>query len=1092
MNRVLAPSNTFRQYSSPNDCLAAFSTLSSFVVSGWRGSNPNLRNPPSLSFQLQNLVEKYKQSLPSVDIPVLSPFPSPAETKFPNHADDSQSYFSTFEKLIHRYGSSSDTSDAQSLQTQLIKNGFTKDVFLCNTLINLLCKTGEMVLAQQIFEGMPEKNTVSWTCLMSGYVRRGMPDEASSLFCSMVREGFVPTHFSYGTALKACQDSGPCSLELGKQIHALISKTRYISDVVVGNALISMYGHCCISSPDNARRLFDGISTKNSISWNSIISVYSKIGDICSACDLFSEMQRDEFWTSIKPNEYTYGSLITATYSSYLLYPRSNLHLLKQMLSLIMKHGFLSDLYVGSAFVSAFSRLGLLDLARGIFEQMPNKNAVSLNGLLVGLVQQKRGEEALEVFRESRDLAGQNPDSYVVLLSACAEFTDKEEGRRKGREVHGYVVKNVLSNEKVAISNGLINVYAKCGYVDVACRVFKLMVVRDLISWNSLIAGLDQSGHFEEALDCFCDLKKNRFSPSNFALISTLSSCASLGWIRIGMQVHCEGIKLGLDLDVSVSNSLLKLYAESGFMSECCRLFYLMPEYDQVSWNSMIGALANSEGSILQAVETFSSMMQGGWSLNRVTFINILVAISSLSLLELGRQIHSLVIKYSLADDSAVENALLSCYAKCGEMSICELIFHRMSHRRDEVSWNSMVSGYVRNGLLEKAMDFLWYMMHNGQKMDAFTYATVLSACASIATLGCGTEVHAHGIRACLESDVVVESALVDMYSKCGRIDYASKVFGSMSSKNKFTWNSMISGYARHGHGEKALNVFKEMLEKDQKPDHVTFVGVLSACSHVGLVDQGLKYFDSMVKTYGLFPKLEHYSCMVDLLGRAGELDKMDEFIRMMPMTPNTLIWRTVIAACCRKSNRNSDLGKQAAKKLLELEPENPANYVLISHMHASAGRWEDVAKIRTLMRGEQVKKEAGCSWATLKDGVHVFVAGDRSHPESHKIYAKLKMLNEKMKSAGYIPQTKFALYDLEVENKEEILSYHSEKLAVAFLLIHTSGIPIRIMKNLRVCGDCHSALGYISKIVSRQIIVRDSNRFHHFEGGKCSCGDYW
>ncbi|KAG9456832.1 hypothetical protein H6P81_001340 [Aristolochia fimbriata] len=1061
MSRVLAPTNAYRLYNFQNHLLAAFSALSSSessLTSARRCSDTRLKFLPSSLLNLQNLIEKYKESIRSVELPVLSPVLGPGESRFVNHAGDSQSDIGKYEKLAHRYKSSCDAFDAQSLHTQLIKNGFLKDVFLCNTLVNILSKAGEMVIAQQVFDGMLEKNTVSWTCLMSGYVQRGMPDEASTLFCSMVREGFEPTHFSYGAALKACQDSGPCRLELGKQIHALISKTGYISDVVVSNALISMYGSCCISSPDIARRTFDEMPTKNSISWNSIISVYSKTGDIFLACELFSEMQKEGCWTGITPNEYTYGSLITATYHSYLLSPCSNLRLLEQMLSQIMKAGVFSDLYVGSAFVSAFARLGLLDLARRIFEQMPNRNAVSLNGLLVGMVQQKRGEEALEIFRESRDLVEQNLDSYVVFLSACAEFTNGKEGRRRGREVHGFLIKSVFSTEKIAISNGLINMYGKCGYVDAACKVFNLMLIKDLISWNSLIAGLDQNGCFEEALECFCNLKRNGFLPSNFALISSLSSSASLGWNRVGMQLHCEGIKLGLDVDVSVSNSLLKLYAESGFMSDCCRVFHLMPEYDLVSWNSMIGALANSEGSILEAVEIFSSMMHGGWCLNRVTFINILVAISSLSFLELGRQIHSLVMKYSLGEDSAVENALLSCYAKCGEMSTCELIFYRMSHRRDEVSWNSMVSGYVQNGLLEKAMDFLWHMMHNGRKMDGFTYATVLSACASIATLGSGMEIHAHGIRACLESDVVVESALVDMYSKCGRIDYASKIFGFMSFKNKFTWNSMISGYARHGHGEKALNVFKEMLEKDKEPDHVTFVGVLSACSHVGLVDQGLKYFDSMVKAYGLFPKLEHYSCMVDLLGRAGELDKMEEFVRMMPMTPNTLIWRTVIAACCRKSR----------------------------------WRWEDVAKIRNLMRGEQVKKEAGCSWATVKDGVHVFVAGDRSHPESDKIYAKLKMLNEKMKTAGYIPQTKFALYDLEVENKEEILSYHSEKLAVAFLLIRTSGIPMRIMKNLRVCGDCHSALGYISKIVSRQIIVRDSNRFHHFEDGKCSCGDYW
>ncbi|URD90895.1 repeat-containing protein [Musa troglodytarum] len=374
-----------------------------------------------------------------------------------------------------------------------------------------------------------------------------------------------------------------------------------------------------------------------------------------------------------------------------------------------------------------------------------------------------------------------------------------------------------------------------------------------------------------------------------------------------------------------------------------------------------------------------------------------------------------------------------------------------------------MISGYIQNGLMQKAMDFVWFMIHNGPKMDGFTFATVLSACASIAALDSGMEIHAFGIRSHLETDVVVGSALVDMYGKSGRIDYASRVFESMNSRNEFSWNSMISGYARHGNGDKALKVFREMQQWGQEPDLVTFVGVLSACSHAGLVEEGSKYFESM-KNHGLVPQMEHYSCMIDILGRTGKLNEMEDFIKKMPVRPNNLIWRTVLVACRRsKDGAKSGIWKQASEMLLELEPENPVNYVLISSMYAYRGRWEDVAKTRTAMRTLPVKKEAGRSWVTLHDGLHVFVAGD-----------------------------KFALYDIDMETKEELLSYHSEKLAVAFVLTRSCRVPIRIMKNLRVCGDCHSAFCYISKIVGRKITLRDCNRFHHFENGKCSCGDFW
>lgn len=277
-----------------------------------------------------------------------------------------------------------------------------------------------------------------------------------------------------------------------------------------------------------------------------------------------------------------------------------------------------------------------------------------------------------------------------------------------------------------------------------------------------------------------------------------------------------------------------------------------------------------------------------------------------------------------------------------------------------------------------------------------------------------------------------------------------------------------------------------------QPPDHVTFVGVLSACSHMGLVEEGFKHFNCMSKVYALTPRMEHFSCMVDLLGRAGEFDRMEDFVNKMPVEPNVLVWRTVLGACSRANGRKTELGRKSSEMLLELEPQNAVNYVLLSNMYASSGKWEDVAKARKAMREAEVKKEAGCSWVTMKDGVHVFVAGDRAHVDRDLIYEKLQELNRKMKDAGYVPQTNFAMYDLELENKEELLSYHSEKLAVAFVLTRTSSLPIRIMKNLRVCGDCHSAFKYISKIVQRKIILRDSNRFHHFNDGKCSCGDYW
>ncbi|XP_050379880.1 putative pentatricopeptide repeat-containing protein At5g09950 [Argentina anserina] len=1031
---------------------------------------PKPRRPPHPAFS--SLIPSPHHSEPS-HLHIQTPPPPPHST-------------STYAHLLNHFNHSLSQNEAQTFHLQILKHGFTRDLFLCNTLINVYVRINSFSNARKLFDEMPHKSSVTWACLISGYARGGMSEEACGQFKRMIWEGFVPSVYAFGSVLRACQELGPGRLKFGMQVHGMLSKT-HDSDVLLGNVVMTMYGRCLGSAYD-AYRAFCETKVRNLVSWNSIISVYCQRGDAVSAYELFSEMQKDGAGLDLRPNEYTFGSLVPACCNLV----DSGLVLLQQMLSRVCKAGFLQDLYVGSALVSGFARVGLIDYARKIFEQMGERNVVSMNGLMVGLVRQKRGEEAARVFMEMQELVGMNADSLVVLLSSFAEFSVLEEGKRRGREVHACVIVSGLIHSKVAVENGLVNMYAKCGAINDACSVFRVMKEKELISWNTLISGLDQNECFEDAVLKFCEMRRSKLMPSIFTLISALSSCSSLEWIKMGQQIHCEALKLGLDLDVSVSNALLALYSNTGCLNESRKVFFLMPEYDQVSWNSIVGALASSEASGSEAVEYLLEMMRSGWELNRVTFISILSAVASLSLRELGQQIHAVVLKYNAAKDCAIENALIACYGKCGYIDDCEKIFSRMPDRRDEVSWNSMISGYIHNELLPKAMDLVWFMMQKGHKLDSFTFATVLSACASVATLERGMEVHACAIRSCLEADVVVGSALVDMYSKCGRIDYASRFFKLMPVRNVYSWNSLISGYARNGDGQNALRIFTQMEQQDQPPDHVTFVGVLSACSHAGLVDEGFQRFNSMSKVHGLAPRMEHYSCMVDLLGRAGKQNMIEDFIKKMPMKPNVLIWRTVLGACCRANGRNTELGRMAGEMLLELEPENAVNYVLLANMYASGGKWDDVAKARMTMRKAAVKKEAGCSWVTMKDGVHVFVAGDKLHPEKDLIYEKLKELNKKMRDAGYVPETKFALYDLELENKEELLSFHSEKLAVAFVLTRQSQLPIRIMKNLRVCGDCHSAFKYISKIVDRKIVLRDSSRFHHFADGKCSCGDFW
>ncbi|EPS62296.1 hypothetical protein M569_12493 [Genlisea aurea] len=1004
-----------------------------------------------------------------------------------------------YDSLIEKYRISSSSHGANRFHGDALKNGIVADLFIANTIISRYAGDEDMLSALDVFDEMPVRNSVTWSCLISGYTSNGMSHDAFSAFRDMISVGFSPNHYSLGSALRACQKLGEDGggLKHGIQIHGLISKTRYGSDVVVCNVLISMYGSCSSSSEevrsDRSWLAFQGIANKNSISWNSIISIYSRRGDAFSAFSLFSDMQKEGFGIDYRPTEYTFTSLITAASES----PDHDRipTLLEQLLARIEMSGFSQDLYVGSALVNGFARCGAVDAAKKVFRHMGVKNAVSLNGLMVGLVKQKKGEEAFDIFLKSRGEIRFNADTYVLVSTSFGEFRCPEVGKRKGKEIHGYLIRKGSIDSSVAVGNSLINMYAKCEAVEDACSVFETMVDKDAVSWSSLISGLDRNGCFEDALSSLRSMKRDGSIRSNFTLISGLSSCSGLLWIKMGEQIHCESVKLGLNDDVSVSNTLLSLYADAGCMNECGKVFGSMRLRDRVSWNSMIRA------SAVDSAAYFTEMLRAGWDPDGVTFINVLASAASRSDLRLARQIHSSVLKWNCReeDGNALENSLLTCYGKCGEVDDSERIFSRMTGGRDDISWNSMISGYIRSERLADAMELVSLMLRDGgKKPDRFTFATVLSACASVATLVHGMEVHACAVRACSVSDVFVGSALVDMYAKCGRIEYASKVFASMPLRNVYTWNSMVSGYARHGDGSKALQIFDRMKEESQVPDHVTFVGVLSACSHMGLIDEGYRHFESMRKEYQLVPQVEHFSCMVDLLGRAGEFDKLEEFVDGMPMSPNVLIWRTVLAACGRaKSRRLLDLGTRAAEKITELEPENAVTYILLANMYASGERWESMAAARRRIKTASAGKEAGCSWVCVKDdGVHVFVSGGKSHPRIDAIHEKLGELHREMKARGYVPETRHSsLHDLELENKEEILSHHSERLAVAFVLTlkKKSDMPIRIMKNLRVCVDCHTAFKYISEIVAgRQIVLRDSNRFHHFKDGECSCNDYW
>lgn len=429
-------------------------------------------------------------------------------------------------------------------------------------------------------------------------------------------------------------------------------------------------------------------------------------------------------------------------------------------------------------------------------------------------------------------------------------------------------------------------------------------------------------------------------------------------------------------------------------------------------------------------------------------------------------------------------------YSKCGDVDNARKVFDRMGER-DVVSWSSMISGYAHNGYSTETLEFFDLMRVSDVRANRVGLLSSLLACGQLGAMRKGEWLHNYAIRKGFEMDVLVATAIVDMYAKCGSLDLARLVFDRVDGKDVVCWSAMIMSYGYHGLVKEAITVFDRMVVAGVSPNHATFTGILSACSHSGLLQEGKKYFDSMQSQYGLEPKLNHYTCMVDILGRAGKLNEAQDLMEKMPMDPDSSMLGSLLGAC--RIYGDLDLGEKVADKIFELDAAHAGYYVLLSNIYAAKLRWNDAARVRKLMVERKIAKVQGFSLIEHGNRIYKFGVDDRSHPESQEICSYLQELTARAKQIGYVPQVELALHDVEEETREAALSCHSERLAVAFGLMKLRpGSPVRITKNLRICADCHNAIKLISKVASRLIIVRDANRFHHFENGVCSCNDYW
>lgn len=823
-----------------------------------------------------------------------------------------------------------------------------------------------------------------------------------------------------------------------------------------------------------ACQVLDEIPQPDISYYNHLLFDYSSSNLNREAFNLFSEIRR-------QPDISCDGSTLSCILKSC-----ACLHdkiLGKQIHCHCIKCGYEADVSVGTSLVDMYMKCRSVGDGEQVFDKMPDRNVVTWTSMLTGYTHNGLPSLVLELFIQmQREGIRPNPFTFASVLGASAAKGAVESGIL----VHGQVIKFGFGST-VFVCNSLINMYSKSGLISEAIAVFENMEYRDAVSWNGMIAGLVLNNFDFEALELFHKMRVTGMKLTQSIFATIIKLCANLKELSFARQLHCNVMKTGFEYDVTVRTALMVAYSKGGEMDDAFNLFSTLLEFQNVvSWTAMIGGYLQNSGIEMAAV-LFCKMRREGVRPNDFTYSTILTASPVIS----PFQIHTQVIKANYDKLSSVGTALLFAYVKLGNTHEAAVVF-KLIEEKDIVAWSAMLAGYAQIGDAEGAIQLFHQMGRDGIQPNEFTLSSLLNASSSpTAAVEQGKQIHGCSIKLGHENAMCVSSALVTMYAKRGSIDNAYKVFRRQKERDLVSWNSMVSGYAQHGYGKKALEIFEEMERQGLEMDGITFIGVISACTHAGLVDEGSRYFDLMIKDHQIDPTMEHFACMVDLYSRAGKFEEAMELIKEMPFPAGATVWRTLLGAC--RVHRNLELGKLAADKLISLEPQDSAAYVLLSNIYAAAGKWEERAKVRKLMDERKVKKEAGSSWIEVKNKTHSFVACDRSHPLADQIYAKLEELSTKLKDAGYHPDTNFVLHDVEEEHKEVMLSQHSERLAIAFGLISTpSGSPLQIVKNLRVCGDCHTVLKLISQIERRDIVVRDSNRFHHFKGGSCSCGDYW
>ncbi|GAB4829082.1 hypothetical protein Ancab_018744 [Ancistrocladus abbreviatus] len=727
------------------------------------------------------------------------------------------------------------------------------------------------------------------------------------------------------------------------QLHAHLLVTGLHHEPQASTKLIELYAQK--GSLKSAQNVLETYQNPDSFMWGVLIKCFVWNGFSKEGISLYYEMLQHK----IKPNAFVFPSILRAC-SEY-----DDQGIGKIVHGTVIKSGFETDDVIQTALLSMYGELGFIDHARKVFDEMSVRDVVSWSSMILSYVHNRLAREGLEMFR---DLVSEGLEADWVTMLSVAEACGELGFVKFTKSIHGYALRHEITSDEGALANFLIVTYSKCGDLCSAKQLFQNVTYRSVYTWTTMIASYNQTANCKEALEVFIKMQNSGTEPNSVTLASIVRSCASLGLINEAKSCYSYAIRKGIDRDHELLGpSLIYMYAEYGNPTDCKKIFDRVIRKSIIMWNMLI-SVHTQKGLVEDASLLFVQMHMQGFLPDSFSLSSVLSACGSIGFCLLGCQIHSHIVKTGHSDEF-VHNSLIDMYSKCGFMDSAYLIFDQLQDK-SVIAWNSLLCGLAQNGKYFEAIGLFDHMYSNQLEMNEVTFSSVIQACSNLGYLEKGKWIHHKLIINDTEKDMYIDTALTDMYAKCGEIKMAQRIFDSMNERSVVSWSAMIAGYGAHGDVKAAISMFTQMLESGIKPNEVSFLNILSACSHAGYVEEGKLYYNSMIRDHGIQPKLEHFVCMVDLLSRAGDLDEAYRIIKLMPFHADVSIWGSLLNGC--RVHHRMDMIVRVREDLANIATTDTGYYTLLSNIYADGENWGEFGRVRSTMNREGLRKVPGLS----------------------------------------------------------------------------------------------------------------------------------